>query len=283
MKKTIVLFLKGLWIGATMTVPGVSGGTMAIALNLYDRLLLSVGSIWKKPKENLSFLLKFSLGAGIGVFLFSKLIGILFTTPAQLPLRFFFFGAVAGGIPILFRKAGVRKISRAVFLYPLTGVLILLFFLYIIHRLGGIETVNAGFFTQLLIGIFIAAAIILPGISASQILYITGMYETTLEHIRELRIVPILPAVFGVLVGILLLSSLLNRCLIRYAERSYLIIFGFMLGSLPELLPLSEISALPADPALFFCSIASAVIGFRILFQWTNEEKSTGSHEMIHT
>lgn len=265
-----------------MTVPGVSGGTMAIALNLYDRLLLSVGSIWKKPKENLSFLLKFSLGAGIGVFLFSKLIGILFTTPAQLPLRFFFFGAVAGGIPILFRKAGVRKISYAVFLYPLTGVLILLFFLYII-RLGGIETVNAGFFTQLLIGIFIAAAIILPGISASQILYITGMYETTLEHIRELRIVPILPAVFGVLVGILLLSSLLNRCLIRYAERSYLIIFGFMLGSLPELLPLSEISALPADPALFFCSIASAVIGFRILFQWTNEEKSTGLHEMIHT
>ena len=274
MKNTIVLFLKGLWIGATMTVPGVSGGTMAIALNLYDRLLLSISSIPKNPKESLSFLLKFTLGAGLGVFLFSELIGFLFTTPAQLPLRFFFFGAVAGGIPLLFRKAGVRNISRAVILYPLIGILILLLFLYGINRLVGLETANAGFFAQLLIGIFIAAAIILPGISASQILYMTGMYETTLEHIRNLRILPILPAVFGVIVGILLLSSLLNHCLTRYAERSYLIIFGFMLGSLPELLPLSEISVLPADPALLLCSILSAAVGFLTLYQWTKEKRS---------
>lgn len=283
MKNTIIFFLKGLWIGATMTVPGVSGGTMAIALNLYDRLLLAAGSILKKPKESLSFLLKFTLGAGIGVFLFSELIGFLFTTPAQLPLRFFFFGAVAGGIPILFRKAGVRNISCAVFLYPMIGVLILLLFLYGINRLGMLETANAGFFSQLLIGIFIAAAIILPGISASQILYMTGMYETTLEHIRNLRIFPILPAAFGILVGILLLSSLLNRCLTRHAERSYLIIFGFMLGSLPELLPLSEISALPADPVLFLCSIVSAAVGFLILYQWTKEKRSAASPEMNHT
>lgn len=266
-----------------MTVPGVSGGTMAIALNLYDRLLLSAGSILKNPRESCSFLLKFTLGAGIGIFLFSEMIGFLFTTLAQLPLRFFFFGAVAGGIPILFRKAGVQKISCAVFLYPLIGVSILLLFLYGMNWLGGLETANLGFFAQLMTGIFIATAIILPGISASQILYMTGMYETTLEHIRNLRIFPILPAVFGILVGILLLSSLLNHCLTRHAERSYLIIFGFMLGSLPELLPLSEISALPADPVLFLCSIVSAAIGFLILYQWTKEKRSTVSPEMNHT
>lgn len=264
-----------------MTVPGVSGGTMAIALNLYDRLLLSIEGIFQKPKESLSFLINFSLGAGIGIFIFSELIGFLFMTRAQLPLRFFFLGAVAGGIPILIRKAGIRKISASVFLYPITGISILLLFVCLVNRLETPETANAGFLAQLLIGILIAAALILPGISASQILYMSGMYEITLNHIRNFRILPILPAVFGVFLGILLLSSLLSRCLTRYAAQSYLIIFGFMLGSLSELLPLTQLSPLLTNPVLFFISMISAAIGFWIVYRLTEKSERAGSSEYI--
>lgn len=267
MKNAILVFLKGLWIGATMTVPGVSGGTMAIALDLYDRLIAAVGSLFKKPKESLRFLLQFSLGAGIGIVLFSGLISYLFTTPAELPLRFFFLGAVAGGLPVLFRKAGVTKLSFSAVLYPMIGVLILLIVMRVIGRINGIPTLNAGFFMQLTVGILIAAALILPGISASQILYLSGMYESVLDHIRNFRFVPLLPAAFGVFLGILLLTSLLNRCLMRHASASYLIIFGFMVGSLPELFPASKIVSLWDRPILLCPCVPCAVIGFLILFR----------------
>lgn len=267
MKNAILVFLKGLWIGATMTVPGVSGGTMAIALDLYDRLIAAVGSLFKKPKESLRFLLQFSLGAGIGIVLFSGLISYLFTTPAELPLRFFFLGTVAGGLPVLFRKAGVTKLSFGAVLYPMIGVLILLIVMRVIGRFNEIPTLNAGFFMQLTVGILIAAALILPGISASQILYLSGMYESVLDHIRNFRFVPLLPAAFGVFLGILLLTSLLNRCLTRHASASYLIIFGFMVGSLPELFPASKIVSLWDRPILLCSCVPCAVIGFLILFR----------------
>ena len=61
--------LKGLIIGGTMLVPGVSGGSMAMILGIYDRLISSVSSFMKSKKENLVFLVVFSLGGILGVLL----------------------------------------------------------------------------------------------------------------------------------------------------------------------------------------------------------------------
>ena len=101
MEKNGKTFIKGLVIGATMTVPGVSGGSMAMVLGIYDRLLKHVSEITKYPKESLTFLLWFAAGAGSGAFLFSRGISWLLTTRAEGVLRFFFLGAVAGGIPMI--------------------------------------------------------------------------------------------------------------------------------------------------------------------------------------
>ena len=56
--KALILFLKGIGIGIATLVPGVSGGTMAIILGVYDRLIHSISSFFKSWKENLFFLLK---------------------------------------------------------------------------------------------------------------------------------------------------------------------------------------------------------------------------------
>ena len=68
MKDTLYTAACGAWIGGTMTVPGVSGGSMAMILGIYDRLITSVNGIFKKDKfkESLIFLLKFMIGAVIG-------------------------------------------------------------------------------------------------------------------------------------------------------------------------------------------------------------------------
>lgn len=92
-----------------MTVPGVSGGSMAMIMGVYDRLISSISSFFKEPAGSMAFLLKFVLGAGIGMVLFSRFISYLFTTRADVPLRFFFLGAVAGGVPMIYREAGVKN------------------------------------------------------------------------------------------------------------------------------------------------------------------------------
>ena len=56
-----------------MTVPGVSGGSMAMIMGVYDRLISSISSFFKEPAGSMAFLLKFVLGAGIGMVLFSRL------------------------------------------------------------------------------------------------------------------------------------------------------------------------------------------------------------------
>ena len=100
-----------MWIGGTMTVPGVSGGSMAMIMGVYDRLISSISSFFKEPAGSMAFLLKFVLGAGTGMVLFSRFISYLFTTRADVPLRFFFLGAVAGGVPMIYREAGVKKLD----------------------------------------------------------------------------------------------------------------------------------------------------------------------------
>ena len=71
---------KALWIGGTLTVPGVSGGSMAMIMGIYDKLLWAVNSLVKKRGERrkaLLFLLWMILGGGTGFVLFSKLVGFL--------------------------------------------------------------------------------------------------------------------------------------------------------------------------------------------------------------
>ena len=73
-KDTLYTIAGGAWIGGTMTVPGVSGGSMAMILGLYDRLIASVNGIFKdkqRRRESLLFLVKFLLGAVVGLFLFA--------------------------------------------------------------------------------------------------------------------------------------------------------------------------------------------------------------------
>ena len=122
-RDNLITILKGMWIGGTMTVPGVSGGSMAMILGVYDRLISSVSSFFKNPGKSMSFLVRFVLGAGVGMVLFSRFISFLFTTRADVPLRFFFLGAVAGGVPMIYREAGIRKISLGAVAYPVIGIL----------------------------------------------------------------------------------------------------------------------------------------------------------------
>ena len=228
MEKNGKTFIKGLVIGATMTVPGVSGGSMAMVLGIYDRLLKHVSEITKYPKESLTFLLWFAAGAGSGAFLFSRGISWLLTTRAEGVLRFFFLGAVAGGIPMILKSASVSRIRGREMICILTGILTALLIALIPQGIfaPGTENTPMHLLFQLAGGFIIAVALVLPGISASQMLYMLGIYLT---------------------------ARILEQLIKKHREATFLMILGFMLASLPELLP-----GHLAQENLLFCVMALA-------------------------
>lgn len=257
-----ITVLKGMWIGGTMTVPGVSGGSMAMVLGLYDRLIASVSSCMKNKGKNAGFLILFLLGAGMGMLLFSRLIGFLFTTRADVPLRFFFLGAVAGGVPMIYKKAGIKRFGLGAAAYPVIGILAVVILSLLPAGVFAPEEGGGagGILLQMAGGVLIAVGLVLPGISVSQMLYMLGIYESIIKNISTLHILPMLPLGIGVLGGIFLTARVLERLMKRHPQPTYLIILGFMFASLPELFP-----GIPSGTDLLY-SIPGAGLGFLCLY-----------------
>ncbi len=276
---TIYTVAAGAWIGGTMTVPGVSGGSMAMILGVYDRLIGSVNGIFQKQRrrESIFFLLKFLLGALVGLFAFSRLITFLLENEAcAFPTRFFFLGAVVGGAPLIFRSAGVRRVSVSVFLYPIIGMAAALLISRIpsgLFEIGGegVLSVLLGILIQLVGGLVIAVALVLPGISVSQMLLVLGIYEPLTEAVSALDMMALLsfiPLVIGTVAGIFLTTGILERAMKRHPTGTYLLIFGFILGSLPELFP-----GMPTGWEIPLCLLTAAA-GFFAIFWISKKETS---------
>lgn len=279
------VFLKGLWIGGTMTVPGVSGGTMAILMGIYDRLIgavsglvpkkRSVGdkenqerSYWSVARISLLFLIVFLLGAGLGILFFAKVIsGILEQPVAGGYLRFFFLGAVAGGIPLIWSSAKIKKFSAWLILLPVAGAGLVYGLTFLPEEMFSLEAAGGigAFLLKLVGGIILAVALVLPGVSASQMLYTLGIYEELLTCISDFRVVPLIPLGIGTVLGILLITKALDMLMSKYPTQTFLIIFGFILGSLPELFPQN------AEGNYLLCGVCVAV-GF-LLAYWIGKRE----------
>ena len=275
--KQLEIFLKGLWIGGTMTVPGVSGGTMAILVGIYDRLIGAVSGLvpgkndtgehtsaipegteqetstgkikkcgfdWKTYRKtalkSILFLTVFLLGAGLGMLLFAKVISRLLERPvAGGYVRFFFLGAVAGGIPLILASAKVKKFSLWLIVLPVIGAALVYGLNFLPEEMFSLETAGGvgTFLLKLAGGILLAVALVLPGVSASQMLYTLGIYEELLSCISDFRLLPLIPLGVGTALGTVLVTKTLDMLMKKYPKQTFLIIFGFILGSLPELFP----------------------------------------------
>lgn len=245
MKQVISDFLKGAWIGGTLTVPGVSGGSMAMILGIYDRLIRSVNALLDQKgnkKESIRFLLIFCSGAIAGIFALSWIV-VWLLERYPVPVLFFFAGAVAGGVPVLFRQVKTNVFKYYHVLLLLGGIALVV----LLARLPvGIFAITAdrgmkGMLLQFLGGLIAAAALVLPGISVSHMLYVLGIYEGLMQAVSELQLWLLLPFAAGGAFGIFAMAKAVDRLLERFKTATYMVILGFVLGSVVELL--SEIRA----------------------------------------
>ena len=275
MKKNNNIFtaLKGVIIGGTMLVPGVSGGSMAMILGIYDRLISAVSSFTKRKKENLAFLVIFSLGGILGILVFANpLLRLIERYP--MPMLYFFLGAVAGGIPLIVKQSGAKRLSWRSCLYLILGLLVVSLFAFIPS--GSFQSeMNAGPASFLLLaaaGVISAAALVLPGISISYLLLLMGIYDEMMRAVSEFYLPFLLPLAAGLVLGILLITKGLEYAMTRHPHPTYFIILGFILGSLGELFP-----GIPSGWELVLCILTLAAGFFAVLLLSRAELKSTAA------
>lgn len=229
--------ISGLIIGVSMLIPGVSGGTTALMCGIYYKLIAAVDCFFDKPKVNFKFLLSVVIGGLVGVLAFSKIILITYNT-YKIPMLYLFMGAVLGSIPLLIKSAGVKKINLKTFLYPLLGIIIVLLLELIPKDLFVIDTVGfLKYFILFLLGIVLATALILPGISFTYILLVLGLYEQTLSAIESFNITFLLAMGTGVILGVYLTAKIIRIVLRKYPKQTYLVIVGFVIASLKDVFP----------------------------------------------
>ena len=251
------VILCGFITGSVMAVPGISGGSAAMVIGVYDDLLRAVSRCFSEPRRNIPLLLRFALGGILGLFLMAGAISWLLTTPAEVPVRFLFLGAVAGGIPAIFRKAGVHRLNASGLVLILSGaaaVLLLASFPEGLFTPG--ERGFADMALQFTGGVLLAAALVLPGISASHFLYMLGIYDAVMEKLSTLDLIPLLPLAAGTVLGIFLTARLIETLFQRHQAGTFLVILGFMLASLRELIPRG------AEPWQILTGIPCILVGF---------------------
>jgi putative membrane protein len=233
-----VRIVKGFMIGASMLVPGVSGGTMAIILGIYDELIHAVSTLSKNFRANAILLGTYTLAGILGILLFSRPL-LAAITLWNKPMLFLFLGAIIGGIPPLYRKVKISKIKPVNILVALIGAFTGVSTTYLPEGLFQLSSnFNLFNFSMLILaGVVIAIALILPGISASYVLLMLGMYNLTLVAIKEFNLLYLVPLVIGVLGGTFLTAGILEREMKRHPQFTYMLIIGFMLGSLVQVFP----------------------------------------------
>lgn len=260
-------FLKGLVVGVATLVPGVSGGTMAIILGIYDNLIRSVSGFFENWKKSTVFLLQIGLGALTGLLLFSNLLETAINNYPYV-MRFLFIGVICGGIPVLFKQARAGKKDKWDFVMPLIGFCIVL--LMSSEPAATSTFATAGGFTSVIFlfiaGIIMAIALILPGISGSYMLLTLGLYDVTLNAINNKILVFLIPLGLGIIVSTLATAKTIEKLLKNYPSKTYMMILGFVVGSL--------IPVFPGIPEGFsmIASIAAFIVGF-LAIRWISKKE----------
>ena len=248
MKNSLLLFLRGIAMGAVDLVPGVSAGTIAFITGIYVELVTSIKSFdgeairifrtngvaatWEYL--NGSFLV--TLIAGILVSLFS-LAGVMkfFLTSYPLPLWSFFTGLIVASVIFLLRQYPPNRPSSF-------ALLCLGLFLSYGISIAPAIMLEGNYVTMFFAGSIALCATILPGISGSFILVLLGLYPVFIDALVDVQLDLLAVFAMGGVIGLMLFSRLLSWLLDRYLNGVIATMCGFLVGSLTVIWPWKQVT-----------------------------------------
>ena len=271
--KSIIFFLRGFAIGSVDVIPGISGGTVALMLGIYEKIINSIFNIEfgiinfilkRKDKSsahlkklNWKFIIFLTLGIITALIIGANLISTLLEKwPNE--LKSLFLGLILGSIAVPWTQIKKKNFS----IYAILSISIALSFLLL--SISYSTKTNPHLLLIIFAGLLSISAMILPGISGAFILLIMGMYEVTLNAVKNGNFVYLILFISGAFTGIIILIPILKWLFKKYREKILIILVGLMIGSSINLWPWidkNNVPQLPNDINLLFLSIVLIIIG----------------------
>ena len=271
----LILILKGGVIGVANIIPGVSGGTMAVVLGIYARLVEAIGGLAgdrARRWEHARLLALVGLGAIAAIGALSAPMDVMLTRyEAQTYL--FFIGLIAGSIPSVYRAHHDMRIGVSSVAAFAAGAALLIGVAYGFPHAepaaaatdASAAAASAPQVRALLLlfaaGIFAGGSMIVPGISGSFVMVLLGQYHTVIRAIRRLDLLRIAAVGLGALVGVWAFARLISILLDRYPRRTFFFLLGLVVASLIPIFPGIPEGVLPA-----LVAAVAAAAGFGISY-----------------
>lgn len=230
---------RGMIMGVIEVVPGVSSGTFAVLLGIYDRLIAAVNGLTTRNwKKHIGFLVPLVIGMGIAVFSFSHVMSWLLENHMQ-PTYYFFIGLILGILPFLFRESGaLTAFKLRHFILLIAGIILISQLQMTMNEGTIIEERSLSIYLFLFFAGFIGSSImILPGISGSFVLVVLGAYHTIMHAVSELEFTVIFVVGTGIVLGVLTMSKIIHYFFGRYRTETFSVIIGLVIGSVFVIFP----------------------------------------------
>lgn len=289
-------FIQGLLMGSANIIPGASGGTIALILGIYQRLITAVSHFdrewiealkrrdWKTATEHvdLRFLATLAFGVVAGTVSLGSLMHTLLEKHEANTLAVF-FGLIAASTLLV-----VRRVSR----WSLSGLILAVTGGGIAFMIGNASPeaseTQVSLFYLFCCGAIAISAMILPGISGALILLLLGAYKQVTGYLKQIsqgaitgdNVLGVLVFVAGCVIGILIFTKLLRILLDRYYELTLCTLCGFMVGSLRSLWPWSAsqppTGPLSAQIAVFLGLAVAGGLGVLLLEKVSANKESGG-------
>lgn len=256
--------LKGAVIGVANIIPGVSGGTMAVSMGIYNKLISSVTNFRKDVKGSLKFLAPILIGAVFSIIALTFVITYMFEN-FPLQTNFLFIGLIVGGVPTIFGKVKGAKVSVDKVIAFLIPFLVVIGSAFLDKGIESTTSVDLTFnFINVVIlfgvGIIAAATMVVPGVSGSMVLMLLGYYEPIIASIKgfiqaglkwdvAVMIVNakiLIPAGIGMLVGIIVIAKLIEIVFQKWETIAYFAIIGLIVASPFAILMVSNMGTITA-------------------------------------
>ncbi|RKI92419.1 DUF368 domain-containing protein [Parablautia intestinalis] len=268
--------LKGIVMGTANIIPGVSGGTMAVSMGIYDKLIHSVTHLLKDFKESLKFLIPIAVGMGIALVGLSFIIEPAFE---HFPLQTncLFIGLIVGGLPAVCKKVKGKGIKVSYVLPFLIFFAIVVGMAAIGEKEGAAADLSFSLWSVIklfVVGVIASATMVIPGVSGSMMLLLIGYYNPIVASIKNFvtalvsldmaRIMQgcgvLVPMGIGIVVGVFAIAKLIEIIFEKFPIQAYWAIIGLIVASPFAIFLLGEVGTVTA------LSIVVSVLTFGIGF-----------------
>ena len=268
----ITLFFKGIFMGIADAMPGISGGTIALLLGIYEELIESISelkislfsklinkgfkSFWEKLNGN--FLLVLVSGIGISLISFVK-ISASFLESFPLFIWSFFLGLIFATVYVIYKL--INQWHNLNFFFLIISIIFSIF----LSSFSAYDTDEISLLYILFSGIIASSAMILPGISGSLILVILGVYAYLIKALDNLELIIIFTFISGAIIGLLGFSKILKYLFNNHRDATYAIMLGLVIGSIENIWPWNKSFSTELSNLNLFLSISLVILGFVIV------------------